>query len=251
MDPHLICLLLFLSASVFLNLEQTATAGEGIIGASFVDNNTRIGKEEMVAMEMAIEDICNQTNHCLALQVKDSQGEAALATLAVPRSWEEAASVAESTIGNEEVALPLSSLSRQKTTNESNGCNLSVMGMTSSLQEVVAQISHLIPISSFSDDSILTEELHNLKRQQCRVLFKRAKEMKMMETGYVWITTESITSLVHCFNSSTFSTMQGLLGVKSYYQNQMINYEDFRARFEDRFGLKYPQERTASTVISH
>lgn len=82
MDPHLICLLLFLSASVFLNLEQTATAGEGIIGASFVDNNTRIGKEEMVAMEMAIEDICNQTNHCLALQVKDSQGEAALATLA-------------------------------------------------------------------------------------------------------------------------------------------------------------------------
>ena len=80
MDAHPY-LLLFLSALAFSYPAQAVKPNEGMIGA-IVDNSTRIGKEEAVAMEMAIEDFCNQTSRCLDLLVTNSNGEAAQATLA-------------------------------------------------------------------------------------------------------------------------------------------------------------------------
>lgn len=117
------------------------------------------------------------------------------------------------------------------------------------LQEVGAQISNLILLSPLFDSS----ELLKLKEHQCRVfvvhvslslgvtLFRIATEMKMMEKGYVWIITDTVTNHVHYLNSSIFSTMQGVLGVKSYYDNKNI---EFHKRFEDKFGSMFPREKS-------
>ncbi|XP_027061001.1 glutamate receptor 2.7-like [Coffea arabica] len=123
------------------------------------------------------------------------------------------------------------------------------------LQEVGAQISHLTALPSLANASTLSEELHMLKRDQCRVfvvhvtlalgvrLFNMVKEKKMMERGYVWITTDSLTSLVHSMDASTISSMQGVLGIKSYYDDKGQKYQDFFQRFQYKFGLKHPEEK--------
>lgn len=85
--------LLFISVLAFLPVElnlmvsggthlaKTEYVGDvkGIIGA-IVDYSTRIGKEETVAMQMAVEDFNNQTKQQLLLLVKNSRGEAVQAT---------------------------------------------------------------------------------------------------------------------------------------------------------------------------
>ncbi|KAA8523960.1 hypothetical protein F0562_010609 [Nyssa sinensis] len=88
---------------------------KGIVGA-ILDYSFRIGKEEKVAMEMAIDDFFNHTNQSFILQLKYSQGEPIKAALfpspplvaatdlintqrvqaiVGPRTWEEASLVAE------------------------------------------------------------------------------------------------------------------------------------------------------------
>ncbi|KAH7512618.1 hypothetical protein FEM48_Zijuj12G0110000 [Ziziphus jujuba var. spinosa] len=88
------------------------------------------------------------------------------------------------------------------------------------LEEVGAEITHFLPLLPFVSSSLLSEELERLKGNQTRVfvvhlssslglnLFEKAKEMNMMENGYVWITTDPFTSLVHSFNSSIISSMK-------------------------------------------
>ena len=51
------------------------TGGIGVI----VDNSSRIGKEEIVAMRLAIHDFKNRTNRQLDLHVRDSQSDPVLA----------------------------------------------------------------------------------------------------------------------------------------------------------------------------
>lgn len=119
------------------------------------------------------------------------------------------------------------------------------------LQEIGAQISNLISLSQ--SQPFDSSELLKLKENQCRVfvvhvsvtlgitLFRAATELKMMENGYVWITSDTVTNHVHYFNSSTFSTMQGLLGVRSYYDNKNMEFDE---RFEDKFGSMFPREKS-------
>ncbi|KAJ1423136.1 Receptor, ligand binding region [Sesbania bispinosa] len=64
----------------------------------------------------------------------------------------------------------------------------------------------------------------------------------MMETGYVWIITDPFTSLVHSLNASTISSMQGIIGVKSYFPETGHQYEDFYLKFRQKFSLENPQE---------
>lgn len=54
---------------------------KGIIGA-IIDESSRIGKEERVAMEIAKEDFYSYSNQSLALHIKDSQGDPVRAALA-------------------------------------------------------------------------------------------------------------------------------------------------------------------------
>ncbi|KAL5803001.1 hypothetical protein ACOSQ4_031306 [Xanthoceras sorbifolium] len=102
--------------------------------------------------------------------------------------------------------------------------------------------------------SSMTEELEMIKRGQCRVilvnlslplstkLFERATEMEMMQKDYVWIATDAFTNLVHSVNASSISSMQQIVGVKSYFPKNEPHFPYFFKRFRKRFFSEFPDE---------
>lgn len=135
----------------------------------------------------------------------------------------------------------------------------SVYGITPHLfdafQNSGIEISHLVPLPRFISGTSLFESLENLKTDQCRVfvihtslplsirLFEMAKKMGMMTTDYVWITTASTTSLIHSLNSSVMDSMQGVIGIHSYFPETGPIYHDFYVRFCNKFGLVHTEEK--------
>ncbi|KAF6155959.1 hypothetical protein GIB67_039290 [Kingdonia uniflora] len=121
-----------------------------------------------------------------------------------------------------------------------------------SLQEVHCEIEHLLPLPPFA--SLVSEELQTLTNAQSRVfivhtslslaktLFKKAKAMGMMTKGNVWITTHIITAQLDSLTPSDLSSMQGILGVKSYFPDHGEAFKDFRFRFRRRFHSEHPHE---------
>ncbi|CAK9182953.1 unnamed protein product [Ilex paraguariensis] len=279
---------------------------KGIIGA-VVDERTRAGKEEKVAMEMAISDFFNHTNQRLILRVKNSKGQPVQAALAAkdlidaqnieiilgPRSWEEAKLVAELCSQSQipivtfadfspwamnlwpfliqaspsqhmqmkAVAAIVQSWGWRRVTviceedAESASNGLIVPHLYDDLREIGAEISNFTVLWPYITSTSLSEELKRLKKEQCRVfvvhtssspltklLFEEAKKMDMMGQDYVWITTDATTSLLHSFNSSTLSSMQGVLGVKTYFPETGPQFQDFYTRFCTKFISAYPEE---------
>ncbi|TXG46470.1 hypothetical protein EZV62_028029 [Acer yangbiense] len=122
------------------------------------------------------------------------------------------------------------------------------------LREVGAEISQVLALPPFIS-STLTQELEKLKRSQCRVFivhlslplaeqfFEQAKTMSTMEKDYVWIATDSFTSLAHSITASSISSSkEGIVGVKSYISEKEQKFRDFYRRFRKRFGSEYPEE---------
>ncbi|XP_048235455.1 glutamate receptor 2.8-like [Ricinus communis] len=275
---------------------------KGISGA-FVDCNSRIGKEQKVAMQMAIKDFNDNINHSFALHIEDTHGEPFQAALAArefidkqvqailgPQRWEEASLVAEIT---SRAGLPMISLADatpewamkkwpflvQASSNQHlqmraiaaivqswewhqvviiyEDDDSSMAGdipfLLSSLREVSVAVSHILPLPS-SDSSMVEEVLEKIKQDQCRVflvhlslplatrLFERAKKMEMMEEEYVWITTNVFANLIHSINTSTLSSMQGILGVKSYFPDNEQPFQEFDKRFRSKFASEYGEE---------
>ncbi|WKA12035.1 hypothetical protein VitviT2T_029469 [Vitis vinifera] len=275
---------------------------KGIIGA-IVDHTSRIGKEEKVAMEMAIDDFRLYSNGSLRLHIENSQREPIQAALAAmdlinkhqvqtiigPRTWEEASLVAE--VGSQAHVPILSCASatpqwaserwpfliqaspNQQAEIEAVTAIIRSWGwhrvaiiyedidsvaseviphFTYALQDIGAEISRLVALPPFA--SSLSKELTSLKKEQCRVfvvhsslsfathMFQQANQMGMIEKGYVWITMDTITSLAHSLNASTISTMQGVVGVKSYFNETEPKFQDFYVRFRKKFSLEHPEE---------
>ncbi|PQP98191.1 glutamate receptor 2.8 [Prunus yedoensis var. nudiflora] len=275
----------------------------GILGA-IVDNSSRIGKEESVAMQIAVEDFLNTSNQRLDLRIRNSQGDPLQAAIAArslintdqvqailgPQTWEEVSLVAE--IGSKS-HIPIMSLADATPVWATELCTFLVQAspnklkqmeaiaaivqrwewhqvtiiyedkdfsapamlshLSDALQEVGAEISHYLAIQPFASSS-LSEELQRLKRSQFRVfvvhlslpvaveLFEKAKIMNMMEKDYVWIIMDPFASLVHSFNASTISSMQGIVGVKSYLPENESRFQDFRYKFRQRFSSEHPEE---------
>ncbi|CAK7350077.1 unnamed protein product [Dovyalis caffra] len=277
----------------------------GVIGA-IVDTSSRIGKEEIVAMEIAKEDLYHYQSQTLILHVKDSDQRkplrAALAAMDLintqqvqailgPQTWEETALVADISTKNQVPIFSFADTTPEWATERwpfllgashdkfaqmravaaivqswnwhqvavihedvGSWTNGVMPSLHAALREVGAEISQSIGLSSFSSLDSLSRELENLRREQCRVfvvhsslplavrLFERAKEMKMMEKDYVWITTHHITSLVHSIDASVISSMQGIVGVKSYFSETGQRFRDFNQRFRKRFRRENPEE---------
>ncbi|KAJ7981796.1 Glutamate receptor [Quillaja saponaria] len=274
----------------------------GTIGA-IIDYNSRIGKEEKVAMEIAMEDIYRKTRMNFVLRTVNSERQPLRAALAArnliyrhkvqailgPQTWEEASLVAE--IGSE-AHVPILSLadstpkwaterwpfllqaSRNKSTQmkaiaaiiqswqwhqvtviceDIDSFKTGVIPILSdALKEVGAEIIHFLALPPLA--SSLPEQLEKLRTGQCRIfvvhlsfslavqLFKKAKEMNMMDKDYVWITTDPFTSLAHSINASTISSVQGTLGIKSYFPENELRFQDFYTNFRKKFSLKHPEE---------
>ena len=122
------------------------------------------------------------------------------------------------------------------------------------IQEVDAEINDLLPLSLFPPHHSLSKKLEHLKNGSCRVfivhtsitlatkIFMEANNIGMMDKDYVWITTNAITSQIDSLNASIISSMQGVLGVKSYFSTTPKSYKDFHFRFGVMFHLQYPGE---------
>ncbi|KAJ9671514.1 hypothetical protein PVL29_025290 [Vitis rotundifolia] len=271
---------------------------KGSIGA-ILDYSSRIGKEEKVAMEMAIEEFNSQySNQHIDLLINDCQGEPIQAALAArelvyrhrvkailgPQSWEEASLVAE--VGSQ-AHTPILSLAYatpqwaterwpfliQASADQSaqikaiaavidiqghpvlpSSATGAILQLSEALKDVGIEIGHLLPLPPLSSSS-LVEDLQSLKEGQCRVFvvhtslqlgvhhFETAKKMEMMKEGYVWIITDTISSLVHSIKASTISSsMDGIVGVKSYFNETTPQFKIFRGRFRRKFISEHPDE---------
>ncbi|PIA30587.1 hypothetical protein AQUCO_05500120v1 [Aquilegia coerulea] len=120
------------------------------------------------------------------------------------------------------------------------------------LQEMGSHVEHFLPLPSLNLS--LTEELENLKGEQCRVfivhtslpmannLFKEAKKVGLMEKDSVWIITNGVTDHVDFANGSVISTMQGIIGVRTYFPQSTAKFIKFKSRFQHNFHQEYPKE---------
>ncbi|KAD2394451.1 hypothetical protein E3N88_41428 [Mikania micrantha] len=128
------------------------------------------------------------------------------------------------------------------------------------IKESSIQMSSTVRLPSLSS-STLRQELLSINANQCRVflvhaslemginLFKNAKRMGMMEKEYVWITTNLITDLLHTVNSSTFSIMEGVVGIGSFLPENDPRFHDFRTKFQKRFKIEQPEEENNNPGI--
>ncbi|KAI8544806.1 hypothetical protein RHMOL_Rhmol08G0323500 [Rhododendron molle] len=123
--------------------------------------------------------------------------------------------------------------------------------LTNSFQGISTQIRHRSVLSlSASDDHIL-EELYKLKTMQTRVFvvhmlpflashfFTKVKQAEMMNTGYAWIITDGLTSLLDYMDPTVLKSMQGVIGVKPYVPKSS-QLENFKVRWRKRFRQENP-----------
>jgi ABC-type branched-subunit amino acid transport system substrate-binding protein len=81
-------------------------------------------------------------------------------------------------------------------------------------------------------------------------LFREAKKMGLVGGESAWIIPESITSLLDSVNNSVISSMEGALGIKTYYSEEgSSDYKDFHAQFRKIFRTEYPEEDNSDPGI--
>ncbi|KAG2668359.1 hypothetical protein I3760_15G156800 [Carya illinoinensis] len=274
------------------------------------DVNTRIGKEEKTAMEIAVQNYnTNSKSHQLSLHFRHALRVASAAEEMIRdqkvkviigmHAWPEAALVAD--VGRQ-ARVPVISFAApainpplmpllwpfliQMAKNgseqiqciadivhaynwqrviaiyedEGYGSNAGMLALLSeALQNVGSEIEYrlvLPPFSSVNDPGrVVQEELIKLNKTQSRVfivldsslematyLFREAKQMGLVGRDSAWIISDSITSLLDSVNNSVISSMEGAIGIKTYYSENGNEYGDFYAHFRKIFRDKYPEE---------
>lgn len=116
------------------------------------------------------------------------------------------------------------------------------------------------PLQSLSNPSIyIKKELKKLKMkenrvfvllksslQSCILLFEKAKQLGMMEKGYVWIISDDISSLLDSVNQSVISSMQGVIGYKTNFVDTDERFTNFKLQFRKDFRSKSHNEEEYS-----
>ncbi|KAJ1394003.1 Solute-binding protein family 3/N-terminal domain of MltF [Sesbania bispinosa] len=127
------------------------------------------------------------------------------------------------------------------------------------LQKVNSQIEYRLVLPSFTSLSdpkgVVLDELLKLLPLKSRVfivlqaslpmvihLFREAKKIGFLEKDSAWIINEGITSMLDSVNKSVLSSMQGTLGIKTYYSTSSSAYtqlqENFKAKHTETVGSK-------------
>ncbi|XP_057744673.1 glutamate receptor 2.8-like [Arachis stenosperma] len=121
-----------------------------------------------------------------------------------------------------------------------------IASLTNSFQKAYIRVPYLSAIDFSATNDAIERELYKLMTMQTRVfvvhmtsrlasrLFAIAKDIGMMDEGYVWIVTAGIANLFNSLDSSVMESMEGVLGVRPYIPRtkQLL---DFRARWKREF----------------
>ncbi|KAG5235035.1 glutamate receptor [Salix suchowensis] len=305
-----ITFLLILSNGVEAAASTTKVTNIGAI----IDGNSRTGKEEKTAMEIAVQNFNSiSRNHKLSLHFKNPQADPLQAAYAAQElikekkveviigmdKWEEASLVAS--IRNQSQVPILSFAAPARTPilsslrwpflirmasdgSEQMRCiaalvhsynwrrvvvvyeddvfgresgNLALL--TEALHEVGSEIDYrlVLPQFSFLTDpkDAVQDELKKLQtRTESRVfivlqsslpmltdLFGEAKKEGLVGNDSVWIVANSITSFLDSLNNSVISSMEGTLGIKTYYSSNS-SFKKFEALFQKTFKSEYVDE---------
>ncbi|CAM0951454.1 unnamed protein product [Alopecurus aequalis] len=109
----------------------------------------------------------------------------------------------------------------------------------------------VIPLSATSED--IMQELYKLMTMQTRVfivhmsstmtslLFTKAKEVGMMNKGFVWIITNGVANILDSLNPSVIEAMNGVLGVR-YHVPKSQELDNFSIRWSRLYQRDNPDE---------
>ncbi|PPD78426.1 hypothetical protein GOBAR_DD24620 [Gossypium barbadense] len=302
---------------VFISLFLVSSYGDETdnkvtnIGA-IIDVDSRIGKEEKTALEIAVQSFNNNVsnNHKLSIYIQNSRRDPLLAATAAKKlieeqevkaiigleTWEEAALVADigsrarvpvlsfaapairtptrwpflvaMANGDSEqmkcIAATISSFNWKRVVviyeDDTFGGDSGKLALLSeALRDVGSEIEYrlvLPPLSSVSNpNKVVQDELIKLFNVQSRVyivlqsslpmtihLFEKAKDIGLIGRDSAWIITDTISSYFDSFNSSVISSMQGILGIKTYYDEGTNLYKTFYPQFRRTFRDDNPEE---------
>ncbi|XVF48217.1 hypothetical protein PTKIN_Ptkin03bG0172100 [Pterospermum kingtungense] len=133
--------------------------------------------------------------------------------------------------------------------------------LTDALQEINTRVPYLSVISASATDDHIDEELYKLiMTMQTRVfivhmtmslgsrVLARAKEIGMMSEGYVWIMTDTMTTLWTSIDASAIDSLQGILGVRSYVPKSK-KLQNFEVRWKRKFQQDNPNITNAELNI--
>ncbi|XP_022893647.1 glutamate receptor 2.9-like isoform X1 [Olea europaea var. sylvestris] len=135
--------------------------------------------------------------------------------------------------------------------------------LSDSLRGVDSFVEHHIafPIASSLSNrgAYVKQELNKLKSKSVRIfivmrssldfaviLFEKAKELGMMEKGYVWIVSDEIAGFLDSIPSPVILNMQGVIGFKNNYEDTSESFREFRTKFRRMYRSKYPEEEEYS-----
>ncbi|KAJ8761417.1 hypothetical protein K2173_001548 [Erythroxylum novogranatense] len=304
-------------ATLFLALPRGAQATEITNIGAIIDVESRIGKEEKIAMKMAVCKFNNDaTERNLSLYFKDSQGgsikvaahaaekllkERKVKLIVGMERWEDAALVAD--VGRH-AQVPVVSFSApsistpfthsrwpfliRMTHNDSeqvkciaaiirshrwrrvvtvsedygiDGDSAKLTLLAQALQQVDSEIEYrlVLPPFSFPSDpnEAIKKELQQLKEKkiQSRVfivlqtslpvmteLFRESQHMGFLGPDTVWILSDAVSRYLDSVDTSVLSSMEGALGIKSYYNESSLPYKKFKYEFQQNFRAEYPDE---------
>ncbi|KAK1549619.1 hypothetical protein Q3G72_004940 [Acer saccharum] len=123
--------------------------------------------------------------------------------------------------------------------------------LTDSLQAIDTRVPYRSVISPMASDDQIVEELYKLMTMQTRVfivhmlpslgsrIFTKAKQIGMMEEGFVWIVTDGLADFFNTLEQSVIDSMQGVLGVRPYVPRTK-KLENFRVRWKRKFQQENP-----------
>ncbi|XAR57443.1 hypothetical protein NMG60_11025595 [Bertholletia excelsa] len=109
---------------------------------------------------------------------------------------------------------------------------------------------------------VIRDKLANLLGKRSRVFipldsslsmathfFQEARQMGLMAKDSAWIITEDITSLLDSANASFISSLEGALGIRTYFSESSKPFLSFKRQFRQMFQIEYPEEDILDPTI--
>ncbi|CAK9148182.1 unnamed protein product [Ilex paraguariensis] len=140
------------------------------------------------------------------------------------------------------------------------------VALSNSLKDHGVEIEYRLILPSFSSLSdpkgFVSENVAELLSKQSMVfivlqisssmaahLFRQAKQMRLIGRDSAWIIADPFASLLDSVNTSVISSMEGALGIKTYFVEDSRSFLDFRQQFRRVFQSDYPEEENSEMGI--